>query len=40
MHKPAKKGFEKAVRAQGYTDSIAVYGLAEIIGAIPAIRCG
>ncbi|EMA18388.1 hypothetical protein [Haloarcula marismortui] len=33
--KPAKKGIEKAVRAQGYTDSIAVYGLADIIGDDP-----
>lgn len=29
---PAKKGIENAVRAQGYTDSITVYGLADIIG--------
>jgi len=30
--KPAKKGIENAVRAQGYTDTIAVHGLADIIG--------
>ena len=29
---PAKKGIENAVRAQGYTDTITVYGLADIIG--------
>ena len=29
---PAKKGIENAVRAQGYTDAITVYGLADIIG--------
>jgi len=30
--KPAKKGIENAVRAQGYTDTIAVHGLEDIIG--------
>ncbi|WP_222914069.1 hypothetical protein [Natrinema sp. SYSU A 869] len=30
--KPARKGIENAVRAQGYTDTITVYGLADIIG--------
>lgn len=30
--KPAKKGIENAVRAQGYTDGITVYGLSDIIG--------
>lgn len=33
--KPAKTGIENAVRAQGYTDSITVYGLADIIGDDP-----
>jgi len=33
--KPARKGIENAVRAQGYTDAIAVYGLADIIGDDP-----
>lgn len=33
--KPAKKGIENAVRAQGYTDAITVYGLADIIGDDP-----
>ena len=32
---PARKGIENAVRAQGYTDAITVYGLAEIIGDDP-----
>jgi hypothetical protein len=32
---PAKMGIEKAVRAQGYTDSITVYGLVDIIGDDP-----
>jgi len=32
---PARKGIENAVRAQGYTDAIAVYGLADIIGDDP-----
>jgi hypothetical protein len=32
---PAKKGIENAVRAQGYTDAITVYGLADIIGDDP-----
>jgi len=30
--KPAKKGIENAVQAQGYTDTIAVHGLEDIIG--------
>ncbi|MDB9300316.1 MULTISPECIES: hypothetical protein [Halorubrum] len=30
--KPAKKGIENAVRAQGYTDTIAVHRLEDIIG--------
>lgn len=30
--KPARKGIENAVQAQGYTDTITVYGLADIIG--------
>jgi hypothetical protein len=30
--KPARKGIENAVVAQGYADVIAVYGLADIIG--------
>ncbi|ELY63563.1 hypothetical protein [Natrinema versiforme] len=30
--KPARKGIENAVRAQGYTDTITVYGLTDIIG--------
>lgn len=29
---PAKAGIETAVRAQGYTDALSVYGLADIIG--------
>jgi hypothetical protein len=29
---PARKGIENAVRAQGYTDAIMVYGLTDIIG--------
>jgi hypothetical protein len=29
---PARKGIKNAVRAQGYTDAIRVYGLADIIG--------
>jgi hypothetical protein len=29
---PARKGIENAVTAQGYTDTISVYGLADIIG--------
>ncbi len=33
--KPAKKGIVNAVRAQGYTDTITVYGLADIIGDDP-----
>ncbi|WP_276256736.1 hypothetical protein [Halomontanus rarus] len=33
--KPAKKGIENAVTAQDYTDAIAVYGLADIIGDDP-----
>jgi len=33
--KPARKGIENAVRAQGYTDAIAVYGLADILGDDP-----
>ena len=32
---PAKKGIENAVRAQGYADTITVYGLADIIGDDP-----
>lgn len=32
---PAKTGIENAVRAQEYTDSITVYGLADIIGDDP-----
>ena len=32
---PAKKGIENAVRAQGYTDSITIYGLTDIIGDDP-----
>lgn len=32
---PAKTGIENAVRAQGYTDAITVYGLADIIGDDP-----
>jgi len=31
-HKPARKGIKNAVTAQGYTDTITVYGLADIIG--------
>jgi hypothetical protein len=30
--KPARKGIENAVTAQGYTDVISVYGLADVIG--------
>lgn len=30
--KPARKGIENAVTAQGYTDVISVYGLTDIIG--------
>ena len=30
--KPAKMGVENAVTAQGYTDVITVYGLADILG--------
>ncbi|SFS09752.1 hypothetical protein SAMN05216559_3576 [Halomicrobium zhouii] len=33
--KPARKGIENAVRAQGYTDAITVYGLSDIIGNDP-----
>jgi len=33
--KPARTGIENAVRAQGYTDAITVYGLADIIGNDP-----
>lgn len=33
--KPARKGIENAVRAQGYTDAITVYGLSDIIGDDP-----
>ena len=33
--KPARKGIENAVNAQGYADTIAVYGLADIIGDDP-----
>lgn len=33
--KPARKGIKNAVRAQGYTDAITVYGLADIIGDDP-----
>lgn len=29
--KPARKGIENAVRVQGYTDTITVYGLADVI---------
>ena len=29
---PARKGLENAIRAQGYTDTITVYGLSDIIG--------
>ena len=32
---PARKGIKNAVRAQGYTDAITVYGLADIIGDDP-----
>jgi hypothetical protein len=32
---PARRGIENAVRAQGYTDAITVYGLADIIGDDP-----
>jgi len=30
--KPARKGIENAVTAQGYTDVISVYGLADVLG--------
>lgn len=33
--KPARKGIENAVQAQGYTDAITVYGLSDIIGDDP-----
>jgi hypothetical protein len=33
--KPARKGVEQAVVAQGYTDAISVYGVADIIGEDP-----
>ncbi|OAQ51455.1 hypothetical protein HTG_18795 [Natrinema mahii] len=32
---PAREGIKNAVTAQGYTDAISVYGLAEIIGDDP-----
>jgi hypothetical protein len=34
-NKPARKGVERAVGAQGYTDAISVYGVADIIGDDP-----
>lgn len=34
--KPARKGIEAAVRGQGYTEAIAVYGLADVIGDDPS----
>jgi hypothetical protein len=33
--KPARKGIERAVGAQGYIDAISVYGVADIIGDDP-----